>query len=82
MIVPSVMFIEMGLDGLKQTPDWIKADQLKELESLGDERIQQAGASWFTSDFQVGYQLGLATARTVISESFAAIKGGDPKDIL
>jgi hypothetical protein len=82
MISPSVMFIEMGADGLKTVPDWLSNAQRKELHSFGDVRAQALGATGLSEDFQKGYELGLATARAVIATSPAAIKGGDPGDIL
>lgn len=82
MISPAVMFIEMGADGLKSVPEWLAKSQLKELKSFGDVRAIQIGATGLSEDFQKGYELGLATARAVISMSPAAIKGGEPDNIL
>lgn len=82
MISPSVMFIEMGIDILKSLPDWLVQSQRKELATMGDYRARQVGASGVTEDFTRGYELGLATARAVIAMSPAAMKGGDPQNIL
>jgi hypothetical protein len=82
MISPAVMFIEMGADLLKAMPEAVAASQQKELHSFGDVRAQSIGATGLSVDFQKGYELGLATARALIYMSPAAIKGGDPQDIL
>ena len=82
MLSPSVMFIEMGMDGLKKVPAWLSESQQKELSSFGDSRAQQIGASGLSEDFRKGYELGLATARAVIAMSVAAAKGGAVQDIL
>ena len=75
MVIPSAMFIEMGQDLVKTTLPLILTDQRKELHAaLGD------GA---TEDLAKGYELGLATARSMLAMSAALAVGKvDPDDVL
>lgn len=86
MLSPAVMFIESAIDWMKKSdymPDWLRQSQIKELNSLGDARAKSVGASGLTEDFRVGYELGLATARTILMGSPALrLKGIDPSDVL
>lgn len=74
MQVPSVMFMEMAVDSFKDKV--LEEDELKELQSFGDARAQQLGASGLSTDFQKGYLLGLNTARVVLVGSVALAKAG------
>jgi hypothetical protein len=67
MVSPTVAFIEMGADSLKSVPDYIAKSQRKELGEFGNTRAQAIGASALNEDFAIGYYLGLATARAMIS---------------
>jgi hypothetical protein len=83
MQAPSSGLIEMGADLLKSVPEFIATDQLKELSSFGDDRAKAIGASGVSPDFQKGYELGLATARTVLSNDISLILAKiDPKTLL
>ena len=86
MLAPAVMFIEQAIDTMKSPdymPQWLQESQRKELNSLGPARAQKAGASGLTDDFRVGYELGLATARTILAESpLLALNGIKPGDVL
>lgn len=78
MISPAAMFIEMGADQLKKgaLPEWLAESQRKELRSFGDYRAQQLGATGLSKDFQLGYELGLATLRVVLQGNPAAVQAG------
>jgi hypothetical protein len=83
MFSPEAMLIESAADALKDVPEFIRTDQLKELRSFGAERAQALGASGISADFQKGYELGLQTARAVLRGSVALnLKGIDPRDVL
>ena len=83
MLSPAVMFIETAIKSPVAVPEWLIQSQLKELNSLGPTRAQQAGASGLTDDFRAGYQLGLATARVILAGSAALVlKGVKPGDVL
>lgn len=82
MTSPSVMFIEMAADRLKTVPDWLALSQRKELQTFGDYRAKAIGATGVSDDFIRGYELGLSTARVIISMSVAAVVGGTPDQIL
>ena len=86
MLAPAVMFIESAIDTMKSPdymPEWLQESQLKELNSLGAARAQKVGASGLTDDFRAGYELGLATARTILGGSpLLAVKGIKPSDLL
>ena len=85
MLVPAVMFIEAAasdiLSAHPSIPDWMKKDQMSELNSFGETRAQSLGASGLSDDFKKGYELGIATARVVIAGNpklmFAGIKPGE-----
>ena len=83
MLSPAVMFIESAADSLKDTPEWLRESQQKELTSFGDSRAQQIGASGLSDDFRKGYELGLQTARSVIAVSAVLVAGAvNPSDVL
>ena len=83
MIAPNVEQIEGAADQLKTLTPFIHDAQLAELTSFGAERAKDIGASGLSDDFKCGYELGLQTARAVISGSVALmLKGVDPKDVL
>jgi len=85
MLSPNAENIETASDQLKgkQIPDFISKSQLKELGSYGDVRAQSLGASGLSKDFQAGYELGLQTARVVISQSVTlVIAGVNPSNVL
>lgn len=86
MLSPAVMMIEIAIDTMKKDdymPQWLKESQVKELQSLGDARVQAIGATGLSNDFVVGYELGLAVARTVIAMSPPLVLNGiNPKDVL
>jgi hypothetical protein len=80
---PAVMFIESAIDSLKSADSQMLASQAKELNSLGDARAQQVGASGITPDLLAGYQIGLQTARMVLCGSpLLVLKGVKPEDLL
>lgn len=88
MQAPSVMFIEAGADtylkrGNSNMPPWLRDSQRQELQSFGDQRAKDLGATGLSADFQIGYELGLATARTMLTLSVVlAQKGVKADDVL
>lgn len=69
MIVPAAMFIEMAVDQLKSSAtfagqEWVREDQQKELFSAVPN---------ISDDFKAGYELGLQTARVLLSGMPAAV---------
>lgn len=86
MMSPAVMMIEIALERMVKPdylPEWLKESQRKELKSAGDTRVQKIGATGLSEDFVLGYELGLATARTVLAMSPAlTLKGIKPEDVL
>lgn len=88
MLSPSVMLIEIAIDtyfkNSENISDWLKKSQIEELQSLGDQRVQiYLGASGISNDLIKGYELGLATARIVLSGNMALVKAGiKPSEIL
>ena len=73
MVSPAVMFIETAADSLKDRQPWLVASQLSELQSFGDERAEEIGATGLTDDFKKGYELGLQTARVLLMGMPAAV---------
>jgi len=68
------MFIETAAESLGGLQAWVREDQQKELGSFGDARAQQLGASGLSADFRKGYELGLQTARILLSTMPEAIE--------
>ena len=82
-MIPAAMFIESAADSISTLDPAVAADQLKELASFGDARAQKLGASGLSKDLQIGYELGLQTARAILATSMALIsKGVKPGDVL
>jgi hypothetical protein len=82
-LAPNAEQIEAAADSLKSADPKMLQSQAKELMSFGPGRAQQINASGLSEDFQVGYTLGLQTARKVLSGSVAlALKGVDPSEVL
>ena len=82
-VAPNAEQIETAADSLKSADQKMLQAQAKELISFGPGRAEALGASSLTEDFQLGYTLGLQTARTVLAGSVAlALKDVDPKDVL
>ena len=69
MIVPSSMVIQSAANMLGDVPDNTRQKQQSELSSFGDFRAQALGATGVSSDFKIGYELGLQTMRVLIMES-------------
>jgi hypothetical protein len=67
MQIPAAMFIESAANQIHKLSDFARRDQLKELESFGDSRATQLGASGLSDDFKAGYTLGLQVARTMLA---------------
>ncbi len=87
MKVPSMMFIESALARLKEgkrtTDPQSIVPELRELRLLGDARIQNLGASGISTDFEIGYLVGLETARIIVSGSMKlALAKVNPDDVL
>lgn len=91
MQVPNASQVESAVDSLLKFKvdaklGWMPVDELNEFDcAMGASRLQQLGLRLTTPDenMQVGYLLGLQTARVVIAQSAALIlKGVDPKDVL
>ena len=91
MLVPNASQVESAVDSLLKLKadeklNWILPDECKELhEALGADVATRLGIVASASDvnLEIGYLLGLETARMVIAESAALImKGVDPKDVL
>jgi len=84
MLSPPVMMIEMAAESLKDLlPGWLQESQRSELRSFGDGRAKKLGATGVTKDFMIGYELGLATARTILRGSAVlALAKVKPEDVL
>ncbi len=80
---PAKMIIDSAIDNLKDADPKMLANQAHELQSLGDARARDAGASGVTPDFQSGYKLGLQTARMMLrGNPLLAEKGIEPGGLL
>ncbi len=77
--IPSVMFIEMAMDSLKNQNENVLASEIRQFNSLGPERKQQIIDSVVkvndNSLMAVGYILGLETARVMLKLMPSAVKG-------
>lgn len=62
-VIPAAAQIETAAD---EMPSAFRAAQTSELMAFGATRAQSVGASGLSSDFQLGYELGLQTARVMI----------------
>ena len=83
MQIPAAMFIESAADGLKDLAPFARRDQLRELASFGNVRAHNIGATGLSNDFEIGYLLGLQTARVILSmNGLLAMKGIDSRDLL
>src|SRR5579863_5728139 len=67
MQAPPTGLIEQAADEIVDVPQNIRAAQLKELLTFGDQRAKDIGASGVSGDFIRGYELGLQTMRVAIS---------------
>ena len=79
MIIPAVMFIEMGKDMLKGRDPAILAAEVKEFNCLGPRRMDQIMESMVASTTDpraVFYLLGIETARALLVTNVAAAKAG------
>jgi hypothetical protein len=79
MVIPAAMFIEMAAQALVYGAEGDAAaiaSEKKELASFGDSRAQSLGATGLSNDFQLGYLLGLETARVLLAQMPAAVKAG------
>lgn len=74
MVIPSVMMIEIAIDTFQEIPQDMREKQLRELHTLGDIRAQEFGASGLSNDFELGYELGLQTARTMLMMNVKAVQ--------
>lgn len=74
MVIPAAEFIEEAADSLATIDTWAKEDQMKELHGFGDERAIAIGATGLSKDFMIGYELGVQTARVLISMNVAAVE--------
>jgi hypothetical protein len=82
-VAPAAMFIEGAADSLKSADPRMLSAQTKELQSFGPGRAQALGATDVSNDFQLGYQLGLQTARQILLGSpQLAMKGINPDSLL
>jgi hypothetical protein len=73
MIVPPAEILEQTADVLPAVPKAVLADQLKELQSFGEERAKTVGATGLTPDFEAGYQFGVQVARQMLANSAALV---------
>jgi hypothetical protein len=79
MVIPAAMFIEMAAEALVQGAEGDAAaiaDEKKELHAFGDSRAQSVGATGVSSDFTIGYLLGLETARVLLAVNPKAVQAG------
>lgn len=83
MVIPAPMNVYAGAERLKaMDPKW-REIQRKEFRTIGEARAKQYGASGLTEDFIVGYELAMATARSMLAGSAELIlKGADPEKVL
>ena len=83
MIIPDAESIEGAADDLKTVdPKWL-ADQQTELSSFGPGRAIALGASGLSGDFRIGYELGIQTARLMVTNNAALILAKvKPEDVL
>ena len=83
MVIPAVMFIESAADSLKSADPKMLESQAAELQSFGPGRAQKLGATTLSEDFQIGYTLGLQTARMMLAGNpQLAMKGIEPDSLL
>lgn len=83
MIAPNVEMIEEAAGQIGQLPISLAGAQLRELGAFGAERAKEIGAAGLSVDFQIGYQLGLQTARSILAGSAVlALAGVKPSDVL
>lgn len=90
MVIPAAMYIEsaisqLGVRGVGGRSEAIRNDQCKELiAAVGNSRAADIGVTFpLSGDFQIGYALGLETARTIMKASTELIlKGVDPEKVL
>jgi hypothetical protein len=81
MIVPAAMDIYSGAAMLKEMPEQWREDQHKELRSAMPTLVREYGVD--QTSFEDGYEMGLATARTILQGSVELrLKGCDPEKIL
>jgi hypothetical protein len=71
--VPPAEAIEGAIDNLKAVPAWIAKDQRGELTSaVGEDAAKKLGITFpLTADMEIGYDLGLAVARRMVTSSVA-----------
>ena len=84
MQIPEAGLIEQAVVEVKSLTDFERKDQLKELHAVGDGRVQEIGVTKIDSkDFQLGYLLGVQTARKMVEQSTALILAKvNPADVL
>ncbi len=75
MTIPAVMFVESAAAMLKSRDSRIIAAELKEFRAMGGSRMAQAKiAAGEVTDAELGYLLGLETARAFLAGNLAAVQ--------
>lgn len=83
MIVPNAKTIELAIEGFKGLPGHIRKSQVIELMKIVEPEAAAMGIRGFDTNFVLGYQLGLQTARTLLEKSIPLILAEiDPQSIL
>lgn len=82
MMAPPAALIEAASDALAKVPPFIRTAQQKELAEFGDTKAKEWGATGISADFQIGYELGLQTARVVIETNPKVVQAGLETSIL
>jgi hypothetical protein len=65
-VIPAAGQLEAAGDELLTIPDQQREDQLRELAAFGSARAHSIGATGLSTDFEVGYELGLQVARVIL----------------
>lgn len=91
MVYPAVMFLEIAIDQLAKMPPAQLVAHLKEFNELGSERMLQClygmqhpnGGPLKLTPSQVGYMIGIQTARVILLSNPELAKAGiDPTVVL
>jgi hypothetical protein len=83
-MVPAAMFIESGAASLLKMSEEVKKDHLAELHEFAPAGVAVLGvAGGLSHELQIGYLLGLETARAIIAtDGILVQKAINPKDVL
>lgn len=75
-MIPSATQLEICTDQILALPEQVRKEQLAELTEFGSVRAQAIGATGLSTDFEVGYELGIQAGRVVLAQSVELIEKG------